>query len=38
VEKHNALATTSTLLGKFKEDAATRMEFYSLLGTPRKPG
>jgi GTP cyclohydrolase I len=36
VERQNAVATTSTLLGKFKEDAATRMEFYSLLGGPRR--
>lgn len=32
VERQNAIATTSTLLGKFKENAAARMEFYSLLG------
>jgi GTP cyclohydrolase I len=32
VEKQNSLATTSTMLGVFKEDAATRMEYFSLLG------
>jgi GTP cyclohydrolase I len=36
VEKQNSLATTSTMLGEFKENAATRMEFLSLLGGLRK--
>jgi GTP cyclohydrolase I len=35
VEKQNSIATTSTMLGKFKENAATRMEFFSLLGNLR---
>lgn len=38
VEKHNAVATTSALLGRFKDDAAARMEFYSLLGGPGRAG
>ncbi len=33
VEKQNCIATTSTMLGAFKQDAATRMEFFSLLGS-----
>jgi GTP cyclohydrolase I len=36
VEKQNSIATTSTMLGAFKENAATRMEFFSLLGSLRK--
>jgi GTP cyclohydrolase I len=36
VEKQNSIATTSTMLGDFKENAATRMEFFSLLGGLRK--
>ena len=36
VEKQNSIATTSTMLGEFKENAATRMEFFSLLGGLRK--
>ncbi len=36
VEKHNSIAATSTLLGRFKEDAAARMEFYGLLGGLRR--
>jgi GTP cyclohydrolase I len=37
VEKQNSLASTSTMLGAFKENAATRMEFLSLLGNVRRP-
>ena len=36
VEKQNSLATTSTMVGAFKENAATRMEFFNLLGSLRK--
>ena len=36
VEKQNSIATTSTLLGRFIENTATRMEFYSLLGGLRR--
>jgi len=36
VEKQNSIATTSTMLGEFKDNAATRMEFFSLLGGLRK--
>jgi GTP cyclohydrolase I len=36
VEKQNSIATTSTMLGEFKENTATRMEFLSLLGGMRK--
>ena len=36
VEKQNSSATTSTMLGAFKENAATRMEFLSLLGNVRR--
>lgn len=32
VEKQNALAVTSAMLGSFREDARTRMEFLELLG------
>jgi GTP cyclohydrolase I len=34
VEKQNSVATTSTMLGAFKDNAATRMEFFSLIGHP----
>lgn len=34
VEKQNSVATTSTMLGAFKEDPASRTEFFSLLHTP----
>lgn len=34
VAKQNCLATTSTMLGVFKENASTRMEFLSLLRNP----
>jgi GTP cyclohydrolase I len=37
VEKQNSLATTSTMLGSFKDNAATRMEFFSLVGNLGKP-
>ena len=33
VEKQNSIATTSSMLGVFKEDAASRMEFFGLLGS-----
>ncbi|UCH85875.1 MAG: GTP cyclohydrolase I FolE [Candidatus Latescibacterota bacterium] len=36
VEKQNSIATTSALLGEFKKNSATRMEFFSLLGGLRK--
>ena len=36
VEKQNSLATTSTMVGAFKENTATRMEFFSLLGNLRR--
>ena len=36
VEKQNSIATTSAMLGAFRENAATRMEFFSLLGDLRK--
>ena len=32
VEKQNSLATTSTMLGKFRESVRTRNEFMSLYG------
>jgi GTP cyclohydrolase IA len=32
VEKQNSLATTSAMLGAFKTDSATRMEFFGLVG------
>jgi GTP cyclohydrolase IA len=32
VEKQNSIATTSAMLGTFRENAASRMEFLSLLG------
>ena len=35
VEKQNSLAATSTMLGAFKDNTATRMEFFSLLGNLR---
>ena len=31
VEKQNSLATTSTMLGKFRESVRTRNEFMSLI-------
>ena len=31
VEKHNSFATTSAMLGSFRDDARTRMEFLNLL-------
>lgn len=37
VEKQNSIATTSTMLGAFKDNPATRSEFYSLVGS-RRPG
>ncbi len=36
VEKQDSIATTSTMLGRFKEDAAARSEFFSLLGNLRR--
>jgi len=36
VEKQNSIATTSAMLGEFRENAATRMEFFSLLGGLKK--
>lgn len=36
VEKQNSIATTSVMLGAFREDAATRMEFFNLLGALRQ--
>jgi len=35
VEKQNTVATTSTMLGAFKENAPTRMEFLSLVNSRR---
>jgi len=32
VEKQNSVLTTSTVLGSFHEDTATRMEFLNLIG------
>jgi len=32
VEKQNSLATTSAMLGAFKSNTATRMEFFGLIG------
>jgi len=37
VEKQNSIATTSAMLGAFKDNPATRSEFYSLVGG-RRPG
>jgi GTP cyclohydrolase I len=34
VEKQNSVATTSTMLGVFREDARTRMEFLELIKRP----
>jgi len=34
VEKQNSLATTSTMLGKFRESVRTRNEFMSLINRP----
>jgi len=36
VEKQNSLATTSAMLGTFKENTATRAEFFGLLGSLHK--
>lgn len=36
VEKQNSVATTSAMLGAFKDNTATRMEFLSLLGAQRR--
>lgn len=36
VEKQNCIATTSAMLGAFRENAATRTEFFSLLGGLKK--
>jgi GTP cyclohydrolase I len=36
VEKQNCIATTSAVLGEFKKNPATRMEFFSLLGGLQK--
>lgn len=35
VEKQNSITTTSAMLGSFKEDARTRMEFLNLVGKNR---
>ena len=37
VEKQNSLMTTSSVLGSFHDDEATRTEFLSLIGRPRDP-
>jgi GTP cyclohydrolase I len=37
VEKQNSIATTSTMLGGFKDNQASRMEFLSLIARPGKP-
>ncbi len=37
VEKQNSVATTSTMLGTFKENTASRMEFLSLIGKMGSP-
>lgn len=37
VEKQNSLMTTSSVLGSFHDDPATRAEFLSLLSRPREP-
>jgi GTP cyclohydrolase I len=34
VEKQNSVATTSAMLGVFREDARTRMEFLELIKRP----
>jgi len=36
VEKQNSLATTSSMLGAFRDDRSTRMEFLDLIKMPRK--
>ncbi|MFW6062355.1 MAG: GTP cyclohydrolase I FolE [Planctomycetota bacterium] len=36
VEKQNSVMTTSSVLGSFHDDQATRMEFLHLIGGPRK--
>lgn len=37
VAKQNSLATTSAMLGAFKENPATRTEFFGLIGHARAP-
>ncbi len=37
VEKRNSMATTSAMLGAFKDNPATRMEFLGLVDSVRKP-
>lgn len=37
VEKQNSIATTSTMLGAFKDNQASRMEFLSLIAGSGKP-
>jgi len=37
VEKQNSLMTTSSVLGSFHDDTATRAEFMSLISKPRDP-
>lgn len=37
VEKQNSMATTSAMLGEFKSNPATRMEFFGLIDSVRKP-
>lgn len=36
VEKQNSIATTSAMLGAFKEQTAARLEFFGLLGSLRQ--
>jgi GTP cyclohydrolase I len=36
VEKQNSLMVTSSVLGTFRESAATRQEFLSLIGRARE--
>jgi GTP cyclohydrolase I len=35
VQKQNSVMTTSSILGSFHDDAATRQEFLSLIHCPR---
>jgi GTP cyclohydrolase I len=35
VEKQNSIATTSSMMGMFKSDAAVRTELFALLGNPK---
>ena len=37
VQKQNSMATTSAMLGAFKDNPATRMEFFGLIDSVRKP-